>query len=321
MRKISVYSIVICAIAIGLTQTSCNKTAGAKEANDTAAASMQSVAPYTTTTEWNNYWYQGKAELSSYTLQQARYTDVHSGTVVNIFVTEDFSKSKQVKLDDPGRAGADKLPVLKLNQSFKFNTGIYPYSSMHSVFMPVDINNYPHAVKLTSDVQEWCGSAFMQLNSRGNKNEILQYSYFESEGDVKFTFDQTVLEDELWTLIRLSPEKLPVGEMQVLPGFIYLRYAHKPVKPYNGKLQLQDNGNTQTYSVSIPELKKTLSITFEKSFPYMITGWEESYPVFSGEILTTTAKLNKTLITDYWNKHAVSDRSLRKELGLPEDFQ
>ena len=86
----------------------------------------------------------------------------HEGTCVNIFVTEDFSKEKLVKLNDAGRAGADRLPILKLNQSLKFNTGIYPYSVMMSAFQPVDRNNYPHAVKVTNTVQEWCGMAYMQ---------------------------------------------------------------------------------------------------------------------------------------------------------------
>lgn len=320
MKK-SIYYFFIGALATAFItiSSSCNKTADAKE--NTVAKDEATVAPYTPAEAWNNYWYQGKAELTSYTLKQARYTEIHEGSVVNIFVTEDFSKSKHVKLDNPDAAGTDKLPILKLNQSFKFNTGIYPYSSMHSVFMAVDVNNYPHAVKLTSDVQEWCGVAFMQLNNTGKKNELQQFSYFESEGDAKYTFDQTVLEDELWTLIRLAPDKLPQGEMQVLPGMIYLRYAHKEVKPYNATLTLKDNGSTNTYSVSIPELKKTLAITFEKTFPFAITGWEESYPVFSGEILTTTAVRNNTMMVDYWEKHTNADRPLRRELGLPEDFQ
>ncbi|MFN3940407.1 MAG: hypothetical protein ACK4IY_07450, partial [Chitinophagales bacterium] len=296
--------------------SSCNKTAGAKDSAEKTETAM--TAPYTPAEGWNNYWYQGKAELTSYTLNQARYTETHSGTVVNIFVTEDFSKSKHVKLDNPDAAGADKLPILKLNQSYKFNTGIYPYSSMQSVFMPVDMYNYPHAVKISSSVQEWCGVAFMQLNNYGERMSLQQFSYFESEGDKEFTFDPVYSEDELWTLIRLAPEKLPQGTFPILPGMIYLRYSHKPVKPYSATFTLKENNNLHVYTIAVPELQKTLTITFEKLFPYTITGWEESYPVFSGEILTTTATLNKTMLIDYWNKHTNADRSLRKELGLPE---
>jgi hypothetical protein len=99
------------------------------------------------------------------------------------FVTEDFSKSKQVKLDRPEAAGADRLPVLKLNLVKKFNTGIYPYSLMLSVFSPVDISASTHAVKTVASVQEWCGMTFTQINNKNGKYETTWNSYFESEGD------------------------------------------------------------------------------------------------------------------------------------------
>ncbi|MEL7148626.1 MAG: hypothetical protein AAFO69_19785, partial [Bacteroidota bacterium] len=88
--------------------------------------------------DFNSYWYQGKAEITSYALEQARYGEVHPGKAVMVFVTEDFSRSKQVKLDFPGRAGNDAVKVLKLNALWKFNTGIYDYSVMQSTFTPVD---------------------------------------------------------------------------------------------------------------------------------------------------------------------------------------
>ena len=87
---------------------------------------------------FNSYWYQGKAELTSYNLEQARYGEMREGQAVLIFVTEDFSKSKQVKLDNPGAAGDDAEKVLKLNMTKKFDTGLYPYSMMSSVFTPVN---------------------------------------------------------------------------------------------------------------------------------------------------------------------------------------
>ncbi len=39
-------------------------------------------------------WYAGKAELSTYNLQQARYGEIRNGEAVLIFVTEDFSTNK-----------------------------------------------------------------------------------------------------------------------------------------------------------------------------------------------------------------------------------
>ena len=80
---------------------------------------------------FNSYWHAGKAELSKYSLQQSRYGELHEGHAVLVFVTERMNPKKQVKADRPG---ADTVPVLKLNATRKFNTGIYPYSVMTSVF-------------------------------------------------------------------------------------------------------------------------------------------------------------------------------------------
>ena len=96
--------------------------------------------------QFGEFWYQGKAEITSYSLEQARYNETHTGHAVLIFVTEDFSESKQVKLDNPDRVPEDRLPVLKLNLTKKFNTGIYPYSIMASVFTPLDRKKHKKTV-------------------------------------------------------------------------------------------------------------------------------------------------------------------------------
>ncbi|MGB2691994.1 MAG: septum formation inhibitor Maf, partial [Thermodesulfobacteriota bacterium] len=41
--------------------------------------------------EFKAYWYDGKAEITSYKLEQARYGELHEGYAVMVFVTEDFS--------------------------------------------------------------------------------------------------------------------------------------------------------------------------------------------------------------------------------------
>ena len=277
--------------------------------------------PYKTSAEWNAYWYQGKAELTSYDLIQSRYGELHQGSVVNIFVTEDFSKSKQVKLDDPSSAGNDKLPVFKFNQSIKFVTGIYPYSMMLSTFQPVDINNYPHADKITASIQEWCGMAFYQMNNRDNKFELEQRSYFEHEGDHDSKIDQVIQEDELWNMIRINPSKLPTGQQSILPGALYLRLAHKPLEPVKATFDLRNENGINNYVIDMPSLNRKLSIRFEQTFPYHILGWEDTYPGIDGKILTTTAVKKKELIVDYWRTHTNDDRALREQLGLPRDAQ
>ncbi len=60
----------------------------------------KSPIPETNEQVFSDYWYKGQAEISSYELSQSRYGGVHDGKTVLVFVAEDFSKSKHVKLDE-----------------------------------------------------------------------------------------------------------------------------------------------------------------------------------------------------------------------------
>lgn len=131
-------------------------------------------------TEWGNYWFQGKAEISSFDLVQYRYGEAREGEAVLIFVTEDFSRKKQVKLDEPEKAGRDKMSVLKMNQTRDFVTGIYPYHMMLSAFTPTQEKSY--GLKFTASSQEWCGQTFTQLNKNGEASyQGKLFSYFEHD--------------------------------------------------------------------------------------------------------------------------------------------
>lgn len=300
----------------------CNEMAGAKENKlEHAAVTVADKPAFALTDEFKSYWYRGVAELCSYNLEQARYGEIHQGNAVIIFVTEDFSKSRQVKLDQPEAAGDDRLPVLKMNMMKKFNTGMYPYSMMLSVFAPVDINNYPDAVKVTATVQEWCGITFSQINKRKDKYHVLWHSYFEGEGDEEKIFEGCITEDALWNLIRMAPNRLPAGEQKLLPGSLYSRMTHIEPGVQTAMLSLKEAEGAYAYTIDYTSQKHTIIIRFEKEFPYTITGWEETFPGFDGKLLTTTATLNKTMMTDYWNHHNKADRVMREELGLPQDCQ
>jgi len=271
------------------------------------------------TEEFRKYWYAGDAEITSYKLEEARYGEIHKGDAVLIFVTEDFSKSKQVKLDYPDRNPKDKVPILKLNLTKKFNTGIYPYSLMQSVFTPVDTKKYPNSLKVSTSSQEWCGHTFTQLNLNGGQYKVKGLSYFETEGDMEQKVDKAFLEDEIWTKIRLSPNDLPKGEIKMIPGTLYSRLGHQALKVEKAQATLEAVGQQYTYKILYPSSNRSLSITFNQAFPHEITNWEESKTSGFGasrKQLTTKATLNKSIKLDYWSKHDVKDLALRAELGL-----
>ncbi len=276
--------------------------------------------PYPLTVEkhpdFGNYWYAGVAEISSYKLSQVRYGEVHEGKAVLIFVTEPFSKSKQVKLDYPQQNKADEQTVLKLNFTKKFTTGIYPYSMMLSSFTPVELGQYPNTPKVTMSSQEWCGHVFSQLNLRKNQYDLSSYSYFELEGDVSKSIDKAILEDELWNKLRLNPANLPTGNIKIIPGLFHTRLLHKNLQPMSAEASLSENSETTMYRLSYPENGRILEINFESDFPYQITSWIETTVGRNGQKMTTEATLDKTLLTNYWSKKRVAYSYLRDSLNL-----
>lgn len=270
----------------------------------------------------SNYWFDGNGEISSYTLSQARYGEIHEGEAVLIFVTEPFSKSKQVKLDDYGNYD-DKEDVLKLNSIRKFNTGLYPYSTMTSAFTGFkDIETR----KVTTSIQEWCGHVFMQFNRIREHLDFVGQSYFESEGDQYLRLEGVHMEDALLNRIRLAPEKLPTGTFDIIPSTLFLRLNHHPTQVVKTVAELKTVTDQRfspkpiqkyTLNYQMPEPRE-VSYYFEGKFPYSILGWEDEYKDIAWnserKVLKTTAIRKKVIKTDYWNKNKVSHSRLQELL-------
>ena len=293
---------------------SCNSS---EEKNGTPTLPKKKVTektaePRNLSEEFKDYWYSGKAEITSYQLIQERYGELREGTTVNIFVSEDFLPDAQVKANN---SSENNLSVLKLNQMKNFNTGIYPYSIMTSTFSP--ISNTGHALKVSNSVQEWCGQVYMQLNNRSDF-EIESHSYFEGEADQNLTLPKTWLENELWNLIRINPEELPTGDVMVIPSFEYLRLRHKKIKQHNAFASLKQGDSITIYTLNYPDLQRQLMLFFHSSFPYEIEKWEEVNAADQNDTirLKTTALKLKRMRTDYWNKNQNEFAYLRDSLGL-----
>ena len=259
--------------------------------------------------EFKDYWYAGTAEITSYMLEQARYGEIRQGTAALIYVTEDFLPEVQVKAD---RSNADNIPVLKLNRTKKFNTGIYPYSVMSSTFHPIHTKN--HAIKVSQSMQEWCGHQYAQINNR-KQFEVISHSYFEGEADTNFNIEKATLENELWTLLRINPNELPTGDINIIPNLEFVRMKHVPLKAYPATATKTATSYTLTY----PDLNRTLTIHFTAKFPYQIEGWEETFKSGFGsnaKPLTTKATRLKRIQSAYWGQNSNADAPLRRELGL-----
>jgi hypothetical protein len=257
------------------------------------------------TDNFKDYWFDGQAEITSYTLEQERYGEMREGTAVLIYVTEDFLSDAQVKANQPSETNPT---VLKLNKTKNYLTGIYPYSIMNSVFYPIEVKN--HALKVSTSIQEWCGHTYTQLNNRNNF-EIRSHSYFQGEADQSFSLEKIYLEDEVWTQLRINPEELPVGNIEMIPSFEYARLRHRKIKPYYVQATLKLIDGVQVYNLLYHELDRTLSIEFEPVSPFKIIGWEETIGDF-----TSKATIGEQIKSDYWNKNKNEDLPLRDLLNL-----
>ncbi len=272
--------------------------------------------------EFAEYWYAGNAELTRYTLEQARYGEIHDGEAVLIFVTEDFLTDKQVKFEG-GERGENVKSVLKLNATRKFYTGIYPYSMMTSVFSPVDGSK---TLKVTTTSQEWCGHTFSQLNLKRNRYQGVLHSYFMDEGDQQFSVNDVLLEDEIWTRIRLDPDKLPIGNISLVPNTMFLRLNHREFDVESAEATIQtisdpsiSTNKLKKYRLVYQDFHRTLEITFDSVFPHTIYAWEEEVESGFGKdkkTLTTKAVRTHSMNSPYWGQHNVADAPLRKKLGL-----
>jgi hypothetical protein len=264
--------------------------------------------------EFRKYWFEGKAELNSFQVEQERYGELRKGTTTLIFVTEDFNSKSQVKSDNPSKAGKNKLPVMKMNKNEKFITGIYDYSIMSSSFVrcPAFIEK-TSIIKSSCSIQEWCGQTYFQLNNRNKKMQLEGRSYFETEGDQNISFPATYTEDEIFLLIRQNPMLIPQGKLKVVPGFNYLRLRHKKLEPTNAII-IKDDVDVKTAKVKIeyPEHKRIFTIFYERNFPYKINSWEET---LNGKSMQKAISI-KCFQDDYWNHNGTQFESLRKDLGI-----
>lgn len=259
--------------------------------------------------EFKEYWFNGEAEISSYDLEQSRYGENREGTAVLIFVTEDFLPNEQVKANN---RDANNIPVLKLNATKKFLTGIYPYSIMQSTFLPLEGKS--GALKITASIQEWCGQVYMQLNNR-NGFEVISHSYFQGEGDQDLKLGESYLENEVWTQLRVDPQNLPVGNLEMMPSMEFIRLSHIDIKSYPAFGEFFQDGELSVYQLKYPDLKREVRIYYEPVFPFRIEKWEETTEKDGRKFITTATKMAE-IKSAYWNKNSNNDLPLRDKLNL-----
>lgn len=291
------------------------------------------VRPAGADPDFGAHWHDGKAELDGYRFMISRYGEPRTGEAVMVFVTEPFSRSQRVKLDAPSRNPADAVDVLKLNLVRDFQTGIYDYNTMVSVFSRSD-DFAPLKVSMSSS--EWCGNVYEEwiVHERTVDQRVMSYFEGESGTFVAERHDGDLLEDNLYIRLRgLRGAFLPPGgrtETMLLPGALVTRLTHTRAKEALAVIERRAASERVTvpagafdvivYTVRTPERDGRFDI--EQAWPHRIVRWswtprgERAGRGVGGSEergeLTGSARL------EYWTLHANGDERWRREIGLPE---
>ena len=279
---------------------------------------------------FKSYWGRDKAEINRYSLQQARYGSNHTGEAVLIFVTEDFLTDQKVKNET--YKNKNSTQVLKLNFNRKFITGIYEYSTMVSVFTPIHASKYPYTLKVSASSQEWCGHTYSQLVFDQNEYELVSHSYFEKEVFEQYSLDPVLLEDDIMLRLRISPNDLPVGKIQVIPSLLDSRLRHFRLSVESAtaeKLPNRDTSfpgrNLKVYKIQYTSIDRVLKIIYQDQFPYAIMGFMEETKTKKPKSKTNTSRRKgevtkavrtHSIMSDYWIRNKPRHKPLRKKLGL-----
>ena len=274
--------------------------------------------------EFGSYWHDGKAELDGYRLEISRYGQPRKGQAVLIYVTEPFSKAKHV---NPG----DTFDVLKLNLVRDFQTGIYDYNTMVSLF--VSSNDFA-PVKLAFTSAEWCGQVYNEMIFGADRISERLFSYFEdetSESSIERKPDG-IAEDNLFVLLRgLRGAFLPPNRTRsfpFLPSPFHNRMAHRAAGWTTAEIERLASPETirvpagsfatDVYVVRVAGGREG-RFHIERAYPHRVVRWTwkgNTGRTASRPGALETGELAGTARLQYWKLNGNGNESYLARLGL-----
>jgi len=298
-----------------------------------AAPAAVPRAPSAPPPTFESHWQDGRAELAGYRYHVTRYGQRREGRCAMITVTEPFSASKHVKVDDPAANPPDTFEALKLNLVRHFQTGIYDYNTIVSLFTR---SRDFAPVKVAFSCAEWCGQVYEEdiFGSQGISGFFR--SYFENESaNIRLPArGGGVEEDDLFILLRgLRGDYLPPGgtrSVALFPSPFIRRLAHRPA----GWVAADIGRAPQPQRVVVPagtfdavlytvrvEDGRTGRFWIEVLYPHRILRW--AWTAVPGKGTGRMAgdgldegELIRSARLPYWRLNQPGDESYLREIGL-----
>jgi hypothetical protein len=275
------------------------------------------------------HWHDGRAELDGYRLTLQRYGAPRRGRAVAIYVTEPFSRSRHVKLDDPATRPADAVDVLKLNLVRDFQTGIYDYHTVVSLFATTAAFA---PLKLAFSASEWCGQVYEELDVRGATLSQRLASYFEGESAARSLTIPAggILEDELFVRLRgLRGPYLRAGERHTVPFLaspLYRRLAHREAAWGRASIERlarpesavvpAGTFTTDVYLVRTDDGREG-RFHVERAHPHRIVKWAWTPATATGRREgMDSAELTGTTRVEYWRLNGPGDERYLDGIGV-----
>jgi len=225
-------------------------------------------------------------------------------------------------IKDDGLEEWKRVYTMKLNADLKFQTGVYPYSVMTSVFSPVDRYRderfQPVKVVLTS--QEWCGQVFHGLWPAPGEALENRISYFAEEGHSRRVVDVpegALYEDALLIQLREIDGPFHGGKDwrgPLVPSLWRLRKTHEDLAAVDATITREqaerDGAPVNRFTVKAGDFTWTIDV--EREGARRILGWTTS----DGDVV----ELLETARMPYWRLNGPGDEEERKRIGMPVEM-
>jgi len=266
-----------------------------------------------------DHWSDNRGELSAYRLVTPRYGELREGTLVWVYVLEQMDRRNWIKDDQGSVPQEHQTIVMKLNETMRFLTGIYPYSVMTSVFSPVGPWHRERfsPTRITLTAQEWCGQVYLRVMPRRDHFGVDIRSYFSSEGEDAYDVasgDDVLFENALPIQLRELDGPFAGGgdwEGRIVPALWQQRISHEPLATVPATISRStvtgENGQgVSRFILAYGDYRRSFDV--EQESPRRILGWTTS----EGERATLLGTQRLT----YWQLNGLGDERHLEALGL-----